>query len=312
MTGGNDLQWYESQSAVTDPGELARLLDDLPAGIDGLRGVAHGLVIHYRVDRPLEAGVPADRLGEIDSRYADRMLSRLLELQAGSLCDARAPQTRLVGCCRDFTVLMLTAARAKGIPARGRVGFARYFAPGLGLDHEVAEVWDQDERRWRLVDAELDADHLDPTDGSKIDPLDVPRDRFLVAGRAWQSCRAGEADPDIFMVDPSLDLDSTRGWPYLQHNLIHDLAALNKAEMLLWDAWGLADERSTEQHDLDLLDRIARVIASPNPAPAELRKLYTSDPRLRVPATVRSYDPLGGPPRDVSLPSLSAQPATAS
>jgi hypothetical protein len=84
----------------------------------------------------------------------------------------------------------------------------------------------------------------------------VPRDRFLVAGRAWQSCRAGDADSETFMVDPSLDLDTTRSWPYLQHNLIHDLAALNKTEMLLWDAWGLADERSTDQHDLARAYRI--------------------------------------------------------
>jgi hypothetical protein len=312
MSGGNDLQWYASQSALTDPGKLARLLDDLPSGIDELRTAAHGLVIHYRDDRPLEAGVPIERLGEIDSRYGDRMLSRLLELQAGSLRDPRPAQQRLVGCCRDSTVLMLMAARANGIPARGRVGFARYFVAGLGLDHEVAEVWDQDERRWRLVDAERDEDHVDPTDGSRIDPLDVPRDRFLVAGRAWQSCRVGDADPETFMVDPSLDLDITRGWPYLQHNLIHDLAALNKAEMLLWDAWGLADERSTEQHELELLDRIAGVTASPNPAPSKLRELYNCDPRLRVPVSVRSDDPLGGPPRDVSLRSRKAQPEAAS
>jgi hypothetical protein len=301
MSGGRDLEWYASQSSLTDPGELAWLLDDLPAGIVELRALAHGLVIHYRDDRPLEAGIPVDRLREIDSRYSDRMLARLVELQPGSLRDVRPPQQRLVGCCRDFTVLLLMAARAEGIPARGRVGFARYFVAGLGLDHEVAELWDRDERRWRLVDAELDEDHLDPTDGSRIDPLDLPRDRFLVAGRAWQSCRAGEAEPDAFMVDPSLDLESTRGWSYLQHNLIHDLAALNKTEMLLWDAWGLADERSSRQHDLDLLDRIARVTGSPNPATAELRELYSSDPRLRVPASIRSYDPLGGPPREVSF-----------
>jgi Transglutaminase-like superfamily len=272
----------------------------------------HGLVIHYRDDGPLEAGVPAERLREIDSRYGERMLSRLLELQAGSLRDARPAQQRLVGCCRDFTVLMLMAARANGIPARGRVGFARYFVAGLALDHEVAEVSDQQERRWRLVDAELAEDHVDPTDGSRIGPLDVSRDRFPVAGRAWQACRAGEAEPETFMVDPSLDLEITRGWPYLRRNLIHDLAALNKAEMLLWDAWGLANERSTEQHDLELLDRIARVTASPDPAPAKLRELYDSDPRLRVPASVRSYDPLGGPPREVSLRSLTAQPEPAS
>jgi hypothetical protein len=58
-----------------------------------------------------------------------------------------------------------------------------------------------------------------------MDPLDVPRDRFLVAGEAWQACRNNEADPETFLVDPGLDIPQTRGWPYLSHNLVHDLAA---------------------------------------------------------------------------------------
>ncbi|MGH2842645.1 MAG: transglutaminase-like domain-containing protein [Solirubrobacteraceae bacterium] len=309
MPSPQDLTWYASQSWVTTPGELASLLDDLPNEIDGLREIAHGLVIHYRVDRPLDLGIPEQRLADIDSRYGARMLSRLAELQDGSLLMARPATQRLVGCCRDFTVLLLMMARARSIPARGRVGFARYFVANLGLDHEVAEVWDQEQSRWRLVDAELEHDHVDPTDGLKIDPLDVPRDRFLIAGRAWQQCRAGDTDPETFMVDPGLDLDATRSWPYLQHNLIHDLAALNKAEMLLWDAWGLADERSTTQPDLDLLDRIARITARRDPTLHELRDLYNANPRVQVPPTVTSYNPLGGPPRDIALKGLAPNAA---
>ena len=301
MPSAQDLDWYASHSAVTSPAGLSSLLSDLPASVAELRHVAHGLVIHYRVDRPLEAGIPRERLAEIDCRYGERMLARLAELQDGPLLDARPPKQRLVGCCRDFTVLFLAMARAGGIPARGRVGFARYFVANLGLDHEVAEVWDQEEERWRLVDAELEEDHVDPTDGRRIDPLDVPRDRFLVAGKAWQLCRSGEADPETFMVDPGLDVEITRSWPYLQHNLVHDLAALNKMEMLLWDAWGLADQRSDDPHDLALLDRIAHVTASPDSTVGSLRELYAVDPRVPVPSTVTSYDPLGGPPRTIAL-----------
>jgi hypothetical protein len=308
MPSAQDLSWYASQSAVTSPGDLVSLVADIPVSVDRLRQVAHGLVIHYRDERPLEVGIPQSRLTEIDSRFGERMLARLTELQAGSLLDPRPPGQRLVGCCRDFTVLFLAMARAAGIPSRGRVGFARYYVASLGLDHEVAEVWDEGEGRWRLVDANLEADHVDPTDGRRIDPLDVPRDRFLVAGVAWRLCRSGEADPETFMVDPGLDAENTRSWPYLQHNLIHDLAALNKVEMLLWDAWGLADERSTDPHDLDLLDGIARVTARPDPTLDELRALYAGDSRVSVPPTVTSYDPLGGPPREIALTAIRPDP----
>jgi hypothetical protein len=287
---------------VTSPGRLAGLLEDLPASIDDLAAVAHGLVLHYRADRPLQLGVPRERLAEIHTRYSEAMLARLAQLRGGSLIEQRGPHERLVGCCRDFTVLLLTMARARAIPARARVGFARYFLAGIWLDHEVAEVWDEAGQRWRLLDAQLAEDHIDPTDGEELDRLDVPRERFLVAGRAWELCRGGEADPETFMVGPDLDLEGTRGWPYLQHNLVHDLAALNKTEMLLWDAWGLAGRPASGERELELLDRLAAATAGRAPEAAELRRLYAAEPGLSVPSSVTSYDPLGGPPREVPAP----------
>ena len=62
--------------------------------------------------------------------------------------------------------------------------------------------------------------------------LDVPRDQFLVAGDAWQLCRAGKADPMDFGI---LDLF---GWWMIAGNVVRDLAALNNREMLPWDCWG--------------------------------------------------------------------------
>jgi Transglutaminase-like superfamily len=275
---------------------MARRLADLPDDLAGLQRAARGLVIHYRAEDPLAHGVPEERLGEIDTRYADEMLARLGRLDERPLTESRAPKERLVGCCRDFTVLFLTMARARGVPARARVGFATYFVAGFNIDHEVAEVWDRGRRCWRLVDAELADDHVDPNDGARVDPLDVPRDRFLVGGAAWQLCRTGEAQSESFVVTPELDLKATRGWPYLRHNLVHDLATLNKVEMILWDSWGLIEREHLEDHDVELLDRVADATASADPEAADLRRLYEGEPGLRVPEAVVSYDPLGGEP----------------
>ncbi|MGO9957349.1 MAG: transglutaminase-like domain-containing protein [Solirubrobacteraceae bacterium] len=301
MPARKDLDVYASQSLMTDPGVLAPLLHGTPTSLRELRQLNAGLVVHYRADRPLDLGIGRERLREIDTRYAETMLRRLTELQDGPLTEPRDPVRRLVGCCRDFTVLFLASARARGVPARARVGFARYFVPDAWLDHEVAEVWDQGQRRWRLVDAQLSDPYADPSDDSSIDPLDVPRDRFLIAGQAWRLCRAGKVDPDTFMVGPDMDIDGLRGWPYIQHNLVHDLAALCKHEMLLWDAWGLADQQSGDERDLDLLDRVAALTSLEDPPLDELQALAATDPRLPVPATVTSYDPLGGPPRTVAV-----------
>jgi hypothetical protein len=286
--------FYATQSAVSDPG--GRLPAGLPSDLSSLQRIVRGLVIHYRGDDPLGNGVPEERLREIDTRYADAMLDRLEELRPG-LVGERLPKERIVGCCRDFTLLFVTLARAAGIPSRSRTGYATYFPAGWAVDHAVADVWDGE--RWRLVDAELGDDHRDATDGVRIDPLDVPRDRFLTGGVAWTRCRAGEDDPDRFVVDPGLEIPETRGWAQLQYSLVHDLAALNKVELLLWDGWGLAT-RAPGDGDLALLDRIAALTSQPDPGRTELARLF-DEPALRVPDRVTSIDPLGGPPREVVL-----------
>ena len=296
----DDLDYYAGQSAVTDPGRASAQLTGIPTDIAGLHRAAHGLVIHYRAEDPVGQGIPEARMAEIDSRHAETMLDRLAALADQPLTEPRQPQERLVGCCRDFTVLFLAMARSLAIPARARVGFGSYFVRDYKLDHELAEVWDSAENRWRLLDANIGDGYRDPTDGATIDPLDVPRDRFLVAGAAWQRCRRDEDDPASFVVSPQLELPDTRGWPYLRHNLVHDLAALNKTEMLLWDGWGLAEQRVVGDDELALLDRLAALTAAADPPLAELRRLFQQE-ALRVPPVITSWNPLTGEPRTVAL-----------
>jgi hypothetical protein len=283
---------WASQSPLTDPGPLAGRLDALPDDLDAIRDAARQLVFHYRAGGDwAEHGIAPERIAEIGTRSGDRMLGRRVEITGAPLGTPRAACDRLVGCCRDFTVLFLAMARHKGIPARARVGFATYFVPGWNLDHVVAEVWDEDEGRWRLIDAELDAGHIDRADGATLDPLDLPRDRFITGPDAWRACRAGEADPERFVVAPDLDIPDTRGWPYLMHNLAHDLASLNQHEMLLWEDWGILLHREALLPDhLNLLDQVASITALPESTPQQLAELFARD-EFRVPESVLSFSP---------------------
>ena len=292
------LTYYSEHSAFTDPGRYTGLLEGLPHDIGGLCRVVRGLVVHYRLGHLLDYEIPEQRLPEIDTRHAEGMLARVVELDRRPLTEERPPEKRVVGCCRDFTVLFLTMARHLGIPARARVGFADYFQPGFNVDHEVAEVWDAVEGRWRLVDPEL-GDALVGANDIRFDPTDVPRDGFIVGGAAWKMCREGRADPEAFLVDPDLEIEATRGWPYLLHNLLHDLAALNKTELLLWDSWGLI-ERKPSDEELPLLDGVAGLTRAGD----DLRRLrgIFETPGFEVPPVVKSYSPALGP-REVRLTS---------
>ena len=294
--------WYGTQSRVTDPGAFAGLLGAVPPGLAAMQATARRLVFHYRAGGDYaENGIDPGRIAEIDTRYADAMLARLAELADQPLTAQRPARQRLVGCCRDFTVLFLAIARHQGVPARARVGFAGYFVPGWFVDHVVAEVWDAGQQRWRLVDPELADGHTGGSDPAPVDPLDVPASRFLTGPQAWRACRAGEADPGRFAVDPGLTIPGTRGWPYLRHNLIHDLAALTKRELLLWDEWGLAGlEASPSPGQLALLDDLAAVTSSPGLTVEQAGDFARQD-GLRVPPAVTSYSPARSEPVQVTL-----------
>lgn len=288
----NPLEFYATQSRITDPGPHAHRFADLPSDVERLCQVVQGLILHYRSGPLHNYLIQADRLSEIDLRYVARMLDRIFALDDRPLLEPRRPEKRLVGCCRDFAALFCSMARARGIPARARVGFATYFAEDFCHDHEIVEVWDAAKRRWRLVDPEI-SEELHPANPLSFDARDVPRDQFLVGGLVWQLCRERRIVPEKFGVGPD---EEAKGWWFIRHKLIQDLAAQNKQELLLWDCWGLMEDGPTET-DLALLDGVATLTQGGNDAFAGLRAVYEREPGLKVPPVVNSYSPVAPPAR---------------
>jgi hypothetical protein len=242
--------------------------------------------------------IPKERLDEVDIRWVEKMLARIVELDDRPLIEPRPPERRLVGCCRDAATLFCAMARYQGIPARTRVGFAAYFtatSPDMNVSHEIAEYWDSGEKRWRLVDPELDAKTISENN-IRFDVRDIPRDQFLVGGKAWQMCRSGEADPNKFGVAGFAD---RKGLLFVRANLILDLAAQNKMEMLLWDVWGLMSKPADEE--LKLLDQVAALTQGGNETFSEVQAIYENETQLRIPRVIRSYSP-AGQPSEVTLP----------
>ncbi|MFI0449278.1 transglutaminase domain-containing protein [Actinomadura sp. 6N118] len=286
------IEFYSSQSKITDPGELGPWIDGVPGDLEGVRRAAAQLVFHYWAHGDItEHGFTPERRGEINLRYADVMLRRARELNPARPPADRSPTEQLVGCCRDNTVLFLTLARHHGISARGRVGFADYLVPDLFIDHVIPEVWDAAEARWRLVEPEFPDGYTPPGEDAPLDLTDIPRDRFLVGPEAWELCRAGKVDPERVSVGPGFDLPFLKSWPYLVHNLVFDLAALNKDEMLLWDSWGMIDTTDApDDPTFERMDRLAALVNDPAVTLDRIQAAY-ADPDLRVPPVVASHPP---------------------
>jgi hypothetical protein len=180
---------------------------------------------------------------------------------------------------------MLSAIlREQGVPARSRCGFGAYFTPGKFEDHWVCEYWNAAQARWILVDAQLDAVQRKAFN-IDFNPLDVPRDRFIIAGDAWQMCRAGRAEADRFGLS---HVPNLHGLWFIAGNVVRDFASLNQTESLPWDVWGLMEMRDDALTDdkKALLDRVAALTLAGDEAFPEIRKLYESDDRLRMPPVV--------------------------
>jgi hypothetical protein len=299
---GFQSHFHLKQSPYSDPGSA--LPADLPTDPHELAVLVRNLLIHREEGEHFGYAMPEERRHQdAEARYVSEILRILRERGRAPLTEHREFGERFAGTCRDFALLLCAFLRATGTPARVRCGFATYFEDGSSpvthADHWVTE-YRLREGSWRLADAQV----ADGAHDVSFDPLDVPPDQFLVAGAAWQACRAGDSDPDAFGIPlPTGDL---RGLWFVRCNVVRDLAALSGVEVLPWDMWALAtkDEPEVTADDLALLDAAAAATTTTTTESAlsaeEIRRLY-ADPRLAVPDEIVSYTTYLGV-RKVRLP----------
>ncbi|MGH3312027.1 MAG: transglutaminase-like domain-containing protein [Streptomyces sp.] len=287
-----ERDFYSTQSVHSDPGATDRLAE-LPGGPDELALLVRHLLIHRDETGRFGCALSEARYrAEAETRYIDDILDTITRLDGAPLSAPRRPLDRFAGTCRDFALLHCSLLRHTGTPARIRCGYATYFAPGFHDDHWMTEYW-HPERGWILSDPQMVPDsQVEKAYELDFDPLDVPRDRFLVAGEGWRRCRAGEADPKTFGVSA---LGLMGRW-MVRANVVRDLAALNRAEVLPWDAWGLGDSEpgidEPGEAELALLDEAAEATVEADFD--RVRALYLNTPGLRVPETITSYQSYDG------------------
>jgi hypothetical protein len=256
---------------LTTAGPSPVALAALPSTMPDLMAAVRGLLTH-------EPGSARSATGHL--RTTHQIFGRILATDPRPLTEARPPGRRLAGSCRHFTLVTVAALRAHGIPARARCGFTRYFKPGRYGDHWVCEYW-AGAAGWLLADAQLSPE-LCRCLGVTFDPAAVPRDQFVVAGDTWIRCRQGDVD----WSRCGLEGDGQSGRWWVAGNLVRDVAALAKMELLPWDMWGAMPGPDDPISDLltGQFDRLAAFTADPDTA-HQSRAPYADD-QFRVPAHV--------------------------
>jgi len=282
MTLASEIRAHYTHAAtMTSSGAHAHALENLPHDLGALCSSVQGLLLHEHWAPAYKVQLSPARRLESQLRASSQLIQQILAHDPRALDVPRSLDKRVVGVCRHFAVLTVALLRHRHVPARARCGFGAYFSAGKFEDHWVVEYWDEDEACWKLADSQIDElqkNVLRPD----FSLLDVPRDRFVIAGDAWRKCREEEADPESFGI---FDM---RGMWFIAGNVLRDFAALNNMEMLPWDSWGAMTEPGTPIPDatLELLDHVAELSLGCDAHFPALRTLYGNDERLRVPAMV--------------------------
>jgi hypothetical protein len=244
---------YVRQDALTDPGGLSALYDDLPVGPSALREVVSQLVTH--VDWAARYGIPPNIAMPRDTQPVADRLKLIQSIYPGSLLVQRPFDKRAFGTCRDYALMICSMLRHSSIPARVRCGFATYFNWRPYEDHWICEYWSSEETRWVRVDAQIDRLHRDQL-AIKFNCADLPGGAFLSAGQAWKLARSGVAATSDFGHRDAMGL-----W-FMRVNLNRDLLSLTNQQMSAWDTWREAIAAGTTVSDVEAVegDRLADAI----------------------------------------------------
>ena len=274
------LDFYSRCGPMTDLGPHRAIFAEL-ADIPSLARVMHGVLLHTHWAPTYGQKLSPERRETEHLRRIRDLLDAVTRIDPSPLTTPRPPEHRAVGVCSHYSILAVAVLRSHGTPARARCGFGTYFEPGRAVDHWIIEYRDQD--RWVSADFQIDAVQASVLKPD-FDVLDQPSGKFLRAGEAWQACRRGELDP------MSCGLFDEGGYWFIAQNLLRDVAALNKMEMLPWDVWGLMPRPSDPmpQELMDQLDQLAELTVDVDERFGALRQRYESDERVRVPPRVRN------------------------
>lgn len=258
------LSYYAAQSPFTDPGDLSGLFTGLPKTVPELCRVVQGLCLDYEIR--YKYPIVNERVIPTHVRYVSAVLKEITALDKSPLTEARPEVNRFLASSSDYANLLCSMARAQGIPARKRVGFTK----GETYDSfELTEYWDGS--AWKQADAS-----------------ELAKGEFLSAAEAWQAVRSGKLDAGLFRDKENSGLSVVR------NNLLLDLAAMNKRELLNWDryGWMLRPFEDFSDKAWEILDKAAELLLAGDGALDELAELYNREEGIQVPKVIRCETPL--------------------
>lgn len=160
------LEYYKKHGIMTEIRFMKDMVKDLPMNVESITSIVQNIFLHQHWAKRYGLELDDKRKEEPWLRSIEEKLIFLNQSGYSHVMDKRPIENKMIAICRDFTVMAVALCREVGIPARARCGFATYFDKDKYIDHWVLEYWNEDKKRWILVDPQLDSiqkEQLKPT-----------------------------------------------------------------------------------------------------------------------------------------------------
>jgi hypothetical protein len=268
------LEFYRQYGFYTNPGEYEPMFANLPDSLTAICKLIKSQLIHPIADLPKYRDlIPKERSYE-DLKYptVESILAGLKQYNPDGLILNRKPADRLVVSCRYHAILLASILKYKGIPVRVRYGFAIYLYPEYHIYHVICEVWNNNEKRWMLVDPDRQM-------------IDFPSQQFQFASDAWMKYQQDKLDantygvPDWWGAHPILDV------------LCHDLASVLGNEHTYYNRPPISADSTMNVKDMpadqiDVMNKISILMTNVDANFNELQKLYNENKQLQFSNTI--------------------------
>lgn len=181
------LNFYRQFSTYTNPGEFEGLYKNLPDSLTELCQLVRSQFLHIVSEYPsYKDKMPGERRFDIIKYTSvESILDGLQQYDSSGLTLNRKPENRLVLGCQNYALLLASILKYKGVPTRLRYGHASYLIPDFHASHVICEVWNENEKRWMLVDP-------------NVNMIDFSKDKFDYSNEAWLQMQNGEIDTSVF------------------------------------------------------------------------------------------------------------------
>lgn len=285
------LDFYKQTSQFTDLGYYKEFAKKLPNDINELCILQRMQIIHPVAydDKDIRSKskcfwgdmtkVPITRLDYEEDYFptAQSMIAELLRKNS-NYSIKREAKDKINITCRGQAILLASILKAKGIPARARSGFAPYIKyDGINYDHWITEYYDENENRWRLVDAD---EHC-PDHEMGFDLNNIPYDKFIFGANAYLGLRQKTIKPESILYSSN---PVTLGMKAALRGLFYDFHSLMNNEIIFLHVPKYIKDKDFELSEEEYLelDELARLMLNPNENFKELKEIWNTNIKYRI------------------------------